>query len=106
MEVNGLDFDVRVKGVLFEQDSTASAVGNVQVIREALVLEVLVRLLERNHVPCLRNVLFIGTFSASSRSRIPTQDSEANHNLESVATISTITLLIPPLSSHPTPLPS
>ena len=35
VEVNGLDTDVRVKGVLVEQDSTASVVGNVKVIREA-----------------------------------------------------------------------
>ena len=37
-EVNGHNFDV-----LTEQDSTASVVGNVKVIREALVLE-------RNHI--------------------------------------------------------
>ena len=77
VEVNGLDFDVRVKGVLIEQDSAASVVGNVKVIREALVLEVIDCLLERNHVPFHRNVLFSGTFSASSRCRIPARDAEA-----------------------------
>ena len=77
VEENGLDFDVRVKGVLVEQDSTASVVGNVKVIREALVLEVLNRFLERNHVPFHRNVFFDGTFSASSTSRVPAQDAGA-----------------------------
>ena len=77
MEVNRLDFDVRVKGVLVKQDSTASEVGNAKVIREALVLEVLNRLLERNHVPFPRNVFFDGTFSAASRSRVPAQNAEA-----------------------------
>ena len=45
VEVSGLDFDVRVKGVLVEQDGTASAVGDVEVICEALVLEMLHRFL-------------------------------------------------------------
>ena len=51
--------------------------GNVEVIREALVLEVLDRFLEGKNVPFPRNVFFNGTFSASSRSRIPAQDAEA-----------------------------
>ena len=50
VEVNGLDFNVSVKGILVEQDSTANVVGEVKVIREATVLEVLDR-----------NVLFNGT---------------------------------------------
>ena len=77
VEVSGLDLDVRVKGVLVEQGHTASVVGNVKVIREALVLEVLVRLMERNHVPFPRNVFFNGTVSGSSRSRIPAHEDEA-----------------------------
>ena len=77
VKVNGLDFDARVKGVVIEQDSTASVVVNARVMREALVLEVIDCLLERNHVPFPRTVLFNGTFSASSRSRIPAQDAEA-----------------------------
>ena len=51
--------------------------GNVKVIREALVLEVLDRTLERNHVPFHRNVFFNGTVPASSTSRFPAQDAEA-----------------------------
>ena len=60
VEVNGIDLDVRVKGVIVEQDSTTSIVGNVEVIREAPVLEILNRFLESNHVPILRNVFFSG----------------------------------------------
>ena len=77
VEVNGLDFDLRVKVVLVEQDSIASVVGNAKVIRETLVLEVLNRFVEGNDVPFACNVLFNGTFSASSRSRVPAQDAEA-----------------------------
>ena len=77
VKVRGLNSDVRVKRVLVEQDNTTSEMGNAKVIREALVLEVLDRLLERNHVPFLRNALCNGTFSATSRSRIPAQDAEA-----------------------------
>ena len=73
VEVNGLDFDVRVKGVLVEQDRTSSVVRNVKVIREALVLGVHDRLLERNHVAFHRNEFFNDTCSASSRSRTPSQ---------------------------------
>ena len=51
VELNGLDLDVQVKNVLIEQDSTPSVLGIVKVIREALAVEVLDRLLERNHVP-------------------------------------------------------
>ena len=76
VEVNEHEIDVRVKSVLVKQDSTASVVGNVKVIRETHVLEVLDRTLERNHVPVLRNVFFNGTVSASSRSRIPAQGAE------------------------------
>ena len=49
----------------------------VKVIREALVLEVLDRTLDRKHVPVHHSVFFNGTDSASSRSRMPAQDAEA-----------------------------
>ena len=64
VEVNGLDSDVRVKGVFVKQDSTTSMMGNVEVIREALALKILNRFLNSNHVPFRRNVFFNGTFSA------------------------------------------
>ena len=51
--------------------------GKVELICDALVLEILHRFLKSNHVPFLRNVFFNGTFCASSRSRIPAQDVEA-----------------------------
>ena len=74
MEVNGIDFDVRVKGVHVEQDSTTREMGYVKVIRETLVLEVLDRFLERNHVPFACNMFFNGPCSSSSGSRIPAVD--------------------------------
>ena len=74
VKVNGLDGDVRVQGIFVKQDSTTSIMGNVEATREALVLKLLNRFLESNHVPFPRNVFFNGTFSASSKSRIPGQD--------------------------------
>ena len=41
LNLNGLHGDVRVKGVLVEHNSTTSIMGNVEVIREALVLKIL-----------------------------------------------------------------
>ena len=46
--VDGIYLDVRVKSV--EQESTSSKVGNFEIVREALVLKVLNRLLWRNNV--------------------------------------------------------
>ena len=62
VEVNGVDLDVRLTSVLVEQDSTTSEMGNVKVIREALVLEVFDRLLQSNDVPFLSDVFLDGTF--------------------------------------------
>ena len=77
VKVNGLHGDVRVKGVFVEQECTTSIVSDTEMICEALVLKVLSRFLKSNHVPFARNVFFDGTFSASSRSRIPAQHVEA-----------------------------
>ena len=40
VEVDALDSGVRLKCVFVQEDSTTSIMGNVEVIREALVLEV------------------------------------------------------------------
>ena len=55
VDVDGINLDVRVKSV--EQDSTSSKVGNIEMVREALVLKALNRLLWRNNVPFARSVL-------------------------------------------------
>ena len=70
-----------MKRVLVEQDSTTGVMGNVKVVREALVLEVLDRFLKGNNVPFACNVLFFGTCFTLSRSRIPAQDAETSKRL-------------------------
>ena len=55
VDVDGIDLDVRVKSV--EQDSTSSKVGNIEMVREALVLKALNRFLWRNNVPFACSVL-------------------------------------------------
>ena len=64
VEVDGLDRDLRVKGVLVEQDSTTNVMGNEEMAQEALLLEVLDRFLKS--VPFPRNVFSNDTVSASS----------------------------------------
>ena len=51
--------------------------SNVEVIREALVLKIFNRFLKSNDVPVQRTVFFDGSFSASSKSRVPAQDAGA-----------------------------
>ena len=65
VEVNGLHGDVRVKCVFVEQDCTTNKMSDVEVICEALVLEVLNPFLKffTSHVPFPCNVFFNGTFS-------------------------------------------
>ena len=46
VDVDGINHDVRVKSA--EQDSTSSKMGNIDMVREALVLKVHIRLLQRN----------------------------------------------------------
>ena len=77
LKVNGLHCDVRVKGVLIEHDSATSEMNHVEVVCEGRVLEVLNRFLKSDGVRFHRNVLFNGTFSASSTPRIPVQYAEA-----------------------------
>ena len=48
--------------------------SNIRVVREALVLKVLDRFLQRNNVPLACTVLSNGSCLPSSGSRIPTQD--------------------------------
>ena len=50
-KVKGLHGDVRVKGVLVEHDSATGVMSDVEVAREGLVLKVLNRFLNGNHVP-------------------------------------------------------
>ena len=61
VDADGTNVDVRVKSVLLQQDSTNSIMDNMKVVREALVIKLLDRFLECNHVPFSRNVFFNGT---------------------------------------------
>ena len=62
MEVNGSNFDLRVKSVLVEQDGTASTMSHIEMTRQVFVLEVLDGLLQSNDVPFPRDVLLDGIF--------------------------------------------
>ena len=65
------------EGTWTSHDSATSEMCNVEVVCEGRVLKALNRFLKSNHVPLTSNVFFNGTFSASSRPRIPAQYAEA-----------------------------
>ena len=50
MDVDGINLDVRVKSVFVVQDSTTSEMGNIEMVREALVMKVFDCFLQRNDV--------------------------------------------------------
>ena len=62
MKVDGLDIDVGVEGVLFQEDCTTWVVGHVEAIREKLVVNVVRRLLQGNEMPLSYNLFFKGIF--------------------------------------------
>ena len=72
VDVDGIYLDVRVKSV--EQESTSSKRGNIDMVREALVLKALNRFLWRNLCTICLQCSSMAPFSASSRSRVPAQD--------------------------------
>ena len=62
MEVNGLDVDVGVEGVLVEEDCTTCVMRRVEAIREKLVVNVVRRFLQFDDVPHACNLFFEGIF--------------------------------------------
>ena len=77
MKVDGLDIDVGVEGVLFEEDCTNCVVGHMEVIREKLVVNVVRRLLQGNEMPLSCNLFLKGIFFSPSGSRVPVVDAES-----------------------------
>ena len=68
----GIDTWIGVKGVLVKQNGAPSEVGDVEMVRNALVVLVFDRCLLRNHVSFPCNMLFNGSWRSSSRSLVPT----------------------------------
>ena len=58
VDVDGINLDVRVKSVFVEQDSTTGEMGNIEMVREALVMKVFDCFLQRNDAPFACKVLF------------------------------------------------
>ena len=57
VDVDGINLDVRVKSVFVEQDSTTGEMGNIKMVREALVMKVFDCFLQRNDAPFACKVL-------------------------------------------------
>ena len=65
VNVDGVNPDVRVENVFVQEDGAAGGVGNVDMVHEALVLEILDRCLQCNNVPFTYDVLLNGTLFAA-----------------------------------------
>ena len=61
-----------MESVIVEQDGAAGEVGNVEIVHEAPVLEILDRFLSCNNVLFTCDVLLNGSWFATSGPRIPT----------------------------------
>ena len=77
MEVNRLDFNIRVEGVFVEEHRASSVVGHVEPVREKLVVNIVNRLLQCDDVPLACELLLKSTFFSTSRSWIPVADAES-----------------------------
>ena len=73
---SGSDVDVRVEGVLIEEDRAARLVGHVKSFLKNIVIKIVRRFLQSNDMPFHRNLFFEFVFSSTSGPRIPVVDAE------------------------------
>ena len=71
VKIDRFDADVRVEGVLVEENRTTSEVSHIKAFMKDSVVDVVRSFLQGDKVPLPRNLFFYGIFCASSRSRIP-----------------------------------
>ena len=71
MEVNRLDFDIRVESVFVVENRASSVVGHVESIREKLMVNIINSFLQCDDVPLPCDLLLKSTFFSTSRSWIP-----------------------------------
>ena len=71
VEVDRFDADVRVEGVLVEENRTTSEVSHIKAFMKDSVVDVVRSFLQGDEVPLSRNLFFDSIFCVSSRSRIP-----------------------------------
>ena len=76
MEVNGLDFDIKVEGVLVEEHRASSVVGHMEPIREKLAVNILNCFLQCDDVPLAYDLPLKSTFFSPWCSWIPVVDAE------------------------------
>ena len=77
MKVDGFDTDVRVEGLLVEENRAARKVGHVEAIREKLVVNISRRLLQGNDMLLSCNLFFEGIFFSPTGSGVPVADAES-----------------------------
>ncbi len=77
MEVNCLDFDIRVEGVFVEENSVSSVVGHVEPIRDKFMVNIINCFLQCDDVPLACGLLLKSIFFSTSRSWIPVVAAES-----------------------------
>ena len=77
MKVDGFDADIRIKGVLVEENRTASKVGHMKAFMKDFVFDIVRCFLKGNEVPLSCNLFLEGTFFSTSGPRVPVVDAES-----------------------------
>ena len=77
MEVDGLDIDVGVEGVLVEKNRASSVKGHVEPICKEAMIDIINRFLHGKDMPLACNLFFDGIFFSASEPRVPVVDAES-----------------------------
>ena len=78
MKVDRLDTDVKVEGVLVEENRTAHKVGHAKSFMKDFVFDILRCFLQgKNNLPFLRNLFLDCVFLSTSGPRVPIVDTES-----------------------------
>ena len=77
MKVDRFDIDVKIEGVLIEENRASCVMGHVEAIRENVVVNVVGRLLQGNDRPPSCDLFFEGILLPPSGSKVPVVDGGA-----------------------------
>ena len=76
MKVDRFDTDVRVEGVLVEENRTARKMGHVKSFLKNIMFDIIRCLLQSNDMPLSRNLFLNSVFLSTPRPSVPVVDAE------------------------------
>ena len=79
MKVDRFDVDVRIEGVLVEENRAARIVGHVKSFMKNTVFDILRSLLQSNDMPLSRNLFLDSIFFSTPGPRVPVVNAEPLH---------------------------